>query len=472
MNLEQRIKQANGISTTPEHVIQLVPSKTMNKTILTLVRQVCASLGLAAFGFVICHTPTARGQTQVKFWIHSSVDVREENVYRHLAETFSQKNPQIQVKAEKVPGSETDVTKLMTAVRSGAGPDVYLLDRFTVAQRAASGLLRDLTPYLKKEGKDLSQDYLDFAWKDIVYQNKIYGIPIGTDARALFYNKALLKEGGIDPAELDPANGPISPERFKEIAFKLNKQDASGAYTVIGFVPWLEQGWGYSWGFAFGGSFFDFANCKITSTNPGVVAGYQFLYDWAKDLGPQKARTFVDTYWQWPTIGTLPEEQMPFITGKVAMVLTGQWLLPLLKTAAPNMDYGVTYIPAPNGTKTSWSGGWSLVIPQGAKNSEAAYQFIRFVTGEEGQTELARIAGTLPTLQSLTKRSDLFPPEYSFFLNLLPVAQSRPPIPVGALYWDKLKDAEEAVITNSQTPQEALQSVIDEVQPQMNRYCK
>src|SRR3981081_4662312 len=133
------------------------PSKTMNKTILVLVRQVCANLGLAAVGFIICHAATALGQTQVKFWIHSSVDVREENVYRHLAEAFSQKNPQIQVKAEKVPGSATDMAKLMADVRTRAGPSVYPLDRFTVAQRAASGLLRDLTPYLKKEGKDLSQ---------------------------------------------------------------------------------------------------------------------------------------------------------------------------------------------------------------------------------------------------------------------------------------------------------------------------
>ena len=43
------------------------------------------------------------------------------------------------------PGEETDVTKLMTAVRGGTGPDIYLLDRFIVAQRAADGVLQDLS---------------------------------------------------------------------------------------------------------------------------------------------------------------------------------------------------------------------------------------------------------------------------------------------------------------------------------------
>ena len=52
------------------------------------------------------------------------------------------------------------------------------------------------------------------------------------------------------------------------------------------------------------------------------------------------------------------------------------------------------------------------------------------------------------------------------------ILKSRPPLPVGGLFWAKLKDAEEAVITNSQTPEAALKMVNDEVQPQMDQFCK
>ena len=113
-----------------------------------------------------------------------------------------------------------------------------------------------------------------------------------------------------------------------------------------------------------------------------------------------------------------------------------------------------------------------MVIPKGSKNAEAAYQFVRYETGEEGQTLLIKEAAALPTLKSLQQRKDLFPPEYDLFLSLLPVSKSRPPVPVGALYWDQLKEAEEAVITNSQAPEAALKAVVDEVQPQMDRFCK
>ncbi len=424
------------------------------------------------FVSIVAWSGSAVGQTHLKFWINSSLGAPEKTAYQKAADEFSQKNPDVKVSVEVVPGSETDIAKLMTAVRSGAGPDVAVIDRFTVAQRAASGLLIDLTPLIAKEGKDLSQEYLTAPWQEVLYQKKVYALPTNTDARVLFYNKKLLKDAGIDPAEFDPAKGPMDPRRFQELAFKLNQTDSSGAYTRIGFVPWLEQGWGYTWGYAFGGSFFDFANCKVTATDPGIVKGYQFLYDWAKALDPQKARTFVDTYWQWPSVGTMPDSQMPFFTGKVAFVITGNWVFATMKEVAPTLDYGVTYIPAPNGQKTSWSGGWSIAILQGSKNIDAAYQFLRFVTGEEGQTMLVKEASSLPTLKSLLQRKDLFAPEYEFFLNLLPVSKSRPPIPVGALYWDKLKEAEEAVITNSQTPEKALQAVVEIVQPQMDRFCK
>lgn len=427
---------------------------------------------LLALGAFLWFSGAVYGQTELKFWVNSSLGATEKDAYQKAAQGFEQKNPKYRVKVEVVPGSETDIAKLMTAVRSGAGPDIAVIDRFTVAQRAATGLLVDLTPLIAKEGKDISQEYSEGPWQEVLYQKKVYALPTNTDARVLFYNKKLLKEAGIDVSEFDPARGPMDPKRFQEIAFKLNQTDSSGAYTRIGFVPWLEQGWGYTWGYAFGGNFFDFANCKVTATDPGVVKGYQFLYDWAKALGPQKAKTFVDTYWQWPSVGTLPDAQMPFFTGRVAFVITGNWVFATMKNVAPNLDYGVTYIPAPNGLKTTWSGGWSVAIPQGTKNLDAAYELLRFVAGEEGQRLLVKYATSLPTNKALLADKDLFAPEYSLFLSLLPISKSRPPLPVGALYWDKLKDAQEAVIANSQSPEDALKTVVDEVQPQMDRFCK
>lgn len=114
----------------------------------------------------------ANGQTQLKFWLPSSLGVPEKAAYQAAADAFSKQNPSIKATVEAMPGSETDVAKLMTAVRSGAGPDLAVIDRFTVAQRAAAGLLADLTPFIKKEGKDLSQEYAERLGKKSLIKAK------------------------------------------------------------------------------------------------------------------------------------------------------------------------------------------------------------------------------------------------------------------------------------------------------------
>ena len=88
-----------------------------------------------------------------------------------------------------------------------------------------------------------------------------------------------------------------------KIADKINKKDASGNYDVMGWMPGgpgaggnpgaFDQGWHYTWGFDYGGKFADLAACKVTPTDPGVVAGYQFMYDWAKAHDPQKVARWV-----------------------------------------------------------------------------------------------------------------------------------------------------------------------------------
>ena len=71
----------------------------------------------------------------------------------------------------------------------------------------------------------------------------------------------------------------------------------------------FDQGWHYTWGFVNGGNFADLAACKVTPTDPGVVAGYQFLYDWAKARDPQAITPLGHHE---PAHPTRPPRQNPF----------------------------------------------------------------------------------------------------------------------------------------------------------------
>jgi multiple sugar transport system substrate-binding protein len=402
----------------------------------------------------------------VTFWTsHTEPDVAG---LQRIVESFNEQSGGACVTMIQVPGAETDVAKLMTAVRGGTGPDVYMLDRFTVAQRAADGVLTELP-----QAAELQDQYVEFAWNEAVYQGTPYALPFDTDARALFYRVDLLQEAGVSQEQidsLDPANGPITLDELKAIADQVDEVDADGTITRAGFIPWINQGWHYTWGFMFGGEFADIEACEVTPTDPGVEAGFQYLYDWAAEKDPQALQTWASTY----TPPNNPASQEPYITGNLAMVITGDWVINQMLQYAPDVEYGFTWLPVPEEgmESTTWAGGWSMVIPQGAQDPDGAWEFLQFAAGPEGQRIYTEDTKHLPTLQELLGDDSLFEEgQHAFFRELLEVARSRPPLPVGALYWDSLTSAQDAVTLNEQTPEEALPAVQEAVQPQLEQFC-
>jgi multiple sugar transport system substrate-binding protein len=412
---------------------------------------------------------TSGTPTPVLFW--TSFTPPDSTTLKQMVDTYNKENPNVKVTMVQVPGSETDVAKLMTAVRGGTGPDVYQLDRFTVAQRAAAGVLDDLTPMVKAKDPNLSSKYLGFAWAETQFKGHTYGLPFDTDSRVLYYNKDMIKAAGFDPATFDSSKGPVTLDYVKQVAQKIDKMDASGNYTQVGFIPYdttYSQGWHYTWGFVFGGKFADLAAGKVTPTDPGVVKAFTFMKDWAGWMGPQKVQTFISTY----SPPNNPPQQHPFLIGKVAMMINGDWMLNSIKQYAPNLNYGVTYIPVPakGDTSQTWSGGWSFVVPKGSKHSQAAFDFISWMTGPVGEKMYTVGTSHMPTYKSVLNDNSLFTGNHKFFKEILANDHSRPPLPVGALYWDALTQAENAVTLKQEDPMKALQQVIDTVQPQLNQF--
>ena len=432
--------------------------------------QGAAGLGLAASGITAPRVITpARAQdaAPVTFWTtHTEPDLL---ALQQIVDNFNGQSTDFQVELVQIPPAQvTDVTTLMTAVRGGTGPDVYFLDRFIVAQRAADGLLQDLSQFA--EGEDLLADNIGFARAEATFDGKPYALPFDTDVRALYYNRTMLQSVGVDPAEFDAANGPVTLDRVKEVAFSLNQTDANGNFTQMGFIPWYSQGWHYTYGFAFGGSFFDEAACEVTPDDPEIVSAFQWVYDYAAELDPQKVSTFIGEAMQ----PGFPPQQNLFTTGRVAMMVVGDWHIAQMERYAPDLDYGITYIPVPTegGEPSTWAGGWSVVIPQGAKNPEQAFQFMQYFSGPDGQRVYTTETKHLPTLLSLQEEADLFSERHRFFAEqLLPITQSRPPIPVGALYWDALTEAWQKTYLNEEEPETALTTAKERVQPQLEQFC-
>ena len=424
---------------------------------------------LTACGANNAPTANARttGPTDVTYWTADTTPVDIQAVNQIIA-AFNKANPDIHVTAGIVPTQPgtIDLTALMTAVRGGTGPDVYLLDRFTDNQQAAIGLLQDLSRF---GAQRLESDYLPFAWKEAQYQGHPYGLPLDTDSRALFYNKDLLRQAGVNPDALSPRHGPLTLDTFERIAFKLNKTDAQGRYVRVGFLPWEDQAFHTTWGLLFGATFVNDKTCQITPTEPAMVRAFRFMYDWSQRMNAPKAQTFSDTFY--PV--SLPPAQNPFFIGRVAMTLSGDFLLSNIQEYVPKLNYGITYIPLPEGQHTpfTWSGGFSLVMPKGARHPAAAWRFMRFMAGPQGQRIYTKVTTHLPTWRALLNDNSLFSGPHVFFKSILRYAQSRPPLPVGAQLSDAFDAAQQQIVLGAATPLQALHGVYNRVQPQLQAYC-
>jgi multiple sugar transport system substrate-binding protein len=321
---------------------------------------------------------------------------------------------------------------------------------------------------------NIRSQFVDFAMRESLFRDRVYAIPDNTDVRALFYRKDILRSAGVDPAELDHAKGPLSLERFREILGKVKVVDASGNLERVGMLLGKDQNFlHYTWGMAFEGVFASEASCEVTPQNAGVKAGFEFGMDYLRSLGGVgKFQSFVRRYGE----GGEFEKEHPFITGRTVFSVNGPWILKQVSQKLTPDQYGVTYIPALKKKKFSWSGGWSYVVPKGAKNPKGALEFIKFLTAPETQRELVREMGILPSQKSVLESPPKLSKEMDFFFGLLPASQSRPVLPVSAMYWKELSTVQDKILADDKYDAKFLSSdlaaIQEKVQRRLQRYCR
>ena len=366
-----------------------------------------------------------------------------------MVDSFNQANPDICVKMTIVPGTETNIAKLLTSIRGGAAPDVYLADRFTVPQRAAEGVLAELP-----EAGALKDQYLEFAWNETQFQGKTFALPFDTDARALFYNKDMIAAAGEDPAKLDISNGPATIDEVLAIADKIAKEDANGNYETMGWIPVvpdqaagaIDQGWHYT-GLRVRWQVRRHRGVQGDTHRSGRRGGLPVPLRFRQATRSEKIARFVSSNMPDPTD---PAQQNAFTTGKLAMIVTGDWRIDEMAKYAPDADYAFTYIPVPKegDTSATWAGGWSVALIPDSKAPDRAWKFMQYFAGPEGQAVYTKETKHLPTLSALLTDASLYDERHKTFPGLPRRRhESAAPCRRGDL-WDALTAAQGAVELN------------------------
>ena len=362
--------------------------------------------------------------------------------------------------------------------------DTRQADLLRSLRAAASGQpLADGTQALADELVSLlggihEQRFFTACWEEACFgedhDRAVYGIPNSTDDRALYYNEDLLDRAGLVDGD-GRARPPRDWQELHDFAGRLTERNAEGKMTRLGFAPNFGNSWLYIYGWLNGGRFMSADGRTCSLADPRIVEALQYMVRVYDSLGGiEDVESFQS--------GFQADEFDPFLTGKVAMKIDGNWTLNNIADFAPGLRFGVAPAPAPAGRESiTWSGGHSWAIPAGAGQPDMAFELIRFLNTDriwdlryrvEARYAASRGRSFVPVMSPMPHvnaaaferhvrdSSDLpqrIKDGFLLFDGLMEMSRFRPVTPVGQLLWDEHKRAYEKAVHHTYSPAQALQ---------------
>ena len=370
----------------------------MRRTTAGLAIATAAALALTACGSGDGGTTTADGKEAVVFWGSWSGDQVAQLEEQAASFNASQDAYEVQYVSQGLVEE-----KLLTAMAGGQVPDIVLWDRYQTSLYAPKGALAPIDDMVAADDVDLDAFYAP-AVGEMQVDGSLYGLPLLVDNRSLMVNQTYLDEAGL--------TAPTTWDELEAAAVALTQRDG-GTLTRAGF-DLSDPGLFNMFLTQAGGSLLTEDQTATAFDSPEGLAVLE-LWQGLMDEGVYELG-FGD--------GT-----DPFSEGTVAMKLDGPWALSTVDQV-DGLDYAVAQPPSGPAGPGAYMGGFGLVIPEGAKNVEGAWEFMRWWTTQpENGVAFGEISGWIPA--NVEAANDPFfteDPRYAAYIETMEYAQVRPSV--------------------------------------------
>ncbi|MEE1928608.1 extracellular solute-binding protein [Streptomyces sp. TRM 70351] len=374
----------------------------------------------------------------VTFW-DTSNDA-EKGVYQKIAEDFEKEHPGVDVRYVNI-GFDDAQNKFKNAANAGEAPEVMRTEVAWVADFASLQLIEPLGDVVEDQ-----DDYLPQAWGSTQYEGETYALPQVTDTLALFYNKELLAEAGVEV--------PSSVEELKASADAI--KDKGGATPL--YLRGDDSYWFLPYIYGEGGDLLDAEAEKVTVDEPAGVAAFETIKD-LLDSGVAET-DLTDGY---------ANQERAFNNGDVAMMVNGPWAIEGTLAGAQFKDnpdnLGVAPVLAGSQGQGAPQGGWNLSVYAGAEpeNMAAAKAFAAYMSSAEVQQRTTEELSLLPTRSSVYEEPSVKDDQMvQFFKPAVDKAVQRAWIPQAASLFDPLNQELAKVIKDAATPEKAAETTAEQ----------
>jgi multiple sugar transport system substrate-binding protein len=338
---------------------------------------------------------------------------------------FNASQKDVEVTGEYVPFADFK-KQLSIGLAASKLPDVAIIDNPDMAAYSAMGLFADITDKLK-DWPDKDQ-YFPGPWKSTVYDGKSYGIPLGSNCLALYYNQDMLTKAGV-----------AVPTTWDELKAAARKLTGNGVYGfgisapkneegTFQFIPWLLSS----------GASAD----KVDG--PEGIKAFSFLTDLIKD-GSMSTEII-----NWTQGDVLKQ----FEAGKLAMMINGPWQIPDLKKNTPDLKYGVALTPKDKDYSSVLGGeNWGVVA---GKNVDASVKFLMYAVSPDVLKTYMGDFGYIPSRKDAAADAQFTgDPIMKVFVDELQYAMPRGPSPKWPQISDAISTALQESLTGAKTPEAA-----------------
>jgi multiple sugar transport system substrate-binding protein len=333
---------------------------------------------LVAFGAaVLAAQAPASAQTTLQL-VEVITSPQRTEVVQALVDQFEEANPGVTVELTSLPWGQA-FEKLATMVQGGEIPDVVEMPDRWMALYANNDQLVDLGPYMESwaNAEQLNERAVEFG---SVVNDTMYMIPYGFYLRAMFWNKKLFGEAGLD-------GPPETMDEFMEASKKISELGGGktgyclrgGPGGANGYIMMMLNMMGHD-------DYFDSqGNSNLNS--PDAIKGLQFLIDlYQNGYAPRDS-----VNWGFNEIVA------GFYSGTCAMLDQDPDALIAVKERMNPEDFAVAPMPlGPAGKSFPTIGyaGWSMF--EASQHKDEAWALIAHLSSPESNLEWSKFVGVIP----------------------------------------------------------------------------
>lgn len=380
----------------------------------------------------------AQETVTINFWHNYSAQSAEnETLTNVLIPKFEEENPGYEVNATSYEWADLH-DKILISATSDTLPDVARLDIAWIPEFEAMDILVPLDQQRSDFG-EISAGLLPSAMSTACIDGSYYALALNTNTKIMYYNAEAFANASLE--------APKTTEDLLNAVKTLSGTDENGQ-QVWGLDEPALAGWNVlPWIWSNGGEITDDTYTQATGyiNSEATIEAVQML----ADMYQADEMTGFNS-------GDIPMTD-GFGTGRYMMLLEGPWKVAEMEGAYPDFAYATCDVPAGSSGSISVLGGEDIGMFN-TGNKEGAWLFMKFMTGEYAQEEMAK-CGQIPVNTAALESDTVQEADFAPYLSAIETAKARPPV----ASWSEIDDELTTAMTRVIKDGEDAKTVLDEL---------